>query len=409
MRNVAITGQGVISSLGFSVEEFTAGLDAGTIRSERSPWADEAGIENLFGSRIHGFDPSRWMDERVINGTDPFAQYAVAAAVEAVQDSGVEFDDPLRVAVVMGTSMAGASSLFQAQEDYDRGGYEAVPRKLQLQAWPNMAAGHIALRWGLHGPLLTVSTACASSIDAIGLAARMIETGQVDVAIAGGTDFGGAKVSQLSAARYGMSPTTVRDPFMVCRPFDKNRVGIISGEGAGVLVLESLEHARARGARIDGRVLGYGSLSDAFHPSSPDPSGAWEIRAMELAQADAELKPADIGAVVAHGTGTPVGDAAEITAINTVFADQGADVLATSIKGHVGHTAGAAGVMGMMTALNVFRTGALAPTASTTELDEAVRFEVPLGGRPGALSTGAVQVNGFGFGGQNASIIVGAA
>lgn len=404
MKNVAITGQGVISSLGFTLPEFNAGLDAGTIKSERVPWAGEAGNGNLFASSIDGFVATEWMDERVVDGTDPFAQYAIAAAIDAVADSGLELD-PERTAVVMGTSMAGASTLYDAQAAYEREGYDAIPRKLQLRAWPNMAAGQIALRWKLHGPLLTVSTACASSIDAIGLAAQMIESGQVDVAIAGGCDFGGAKISQLSAARYGMSPTNVEDPHMVCRPFDKNRVGIISGEGAGVLVLERLEHARARGARIDGLVRGYASLSDGYHPSSPDPSATWEIRAIETAQRNAGMTAGDIGALVAHGTGTPVGDTAEITAINSVFGDRAADVAVTSIKGHVGHTAGAAGVMGIMAALHTFREGTLAPTASTTDLDDAIAFRVPLG-EPAKVTKDAAQVNGFGFGGQDASIVL---
>ena len=405
MKNVTITGQGVISSLGLDLDSFIAGLEGGVIESARSEYAEEAGTKNLFASRIRNFDPNPWMNERVVNGTDPFAQFAIAAAVQAVENSGIGDLDPLRTAVVMGTSMAGAGSLYDAQDAYNREGFDGVPRKLQLLAWPNMAAGQIALRWALHGPLLTISTACASSIDAIGVAARMIESGQADVAIAGGTDFGGAKISQLSAVRFGMSPIHVEDPHMVCRPFDRNRVGIISGEGAGVLILESVEHARRRGATVHGLVSGYASLSDGYHPSSPDPSGDWEVAAMEAAQAEAGLRPQDVGAVVAHGTGTPVGDTAEITALNRVFADKGAEVVATSIKGNVGHTAGAAGVMGMMAGLNVFKSGALVPTASTTDLDEDIRFAVPLG-RPGAVDTNAVQVNGFGFGGQDASIVL---
>lgn len=405
MDNVAITGQGVISSLGMDIKEFNAGLDACRIESDAAPWAGEGGVDNAFSSQVRGFDPHQWMDERVVNGTDPFAQYAIAAAVQAVESSGLGELDPTRTAVVMGTSMAGAYSLLEAQAGYDREGYDGVPRKLQLLAWPNMAAGHIALRWKLHGPLLTVSTACASSLDAIGVAARMIESGMVDAAICGGTDFGGAKVAQLSAIRYGMSPTHVSDPHMVCRPFDKNRVGIIGGEGAGVFVLERREKAEARGAQIHGLLRGYASLSDAYHPSSPDPTGDWEVAAMEQAQQEAGLGPEKITALVAHGTGTPVGDTAEIRAINRVFADRGAEVAVTSIKGNVGHTAGAAGVMGIMAGLHSMQTGALVPTASTTDLDDEVRFHVPLQ-QPTAMDIPAFQVNGFGFGGQDASVVV---
>jgi 3-oxoacyl-[acyl-carrier-protein] synthase II len=402
MKNVAITGQGVISSLGMTLPDFCRGLDGGRIESEKPPWADEAG-GNIYYSPVKGFDPTNWMDDRTIRGSDRFAQYAVAAAIEAVKDCGLDELDPLRTGVVMGTSMAGAATLYDAQNAYQDGGFDAVPKKLQLMAWPNMAAGHIALHWKLHGPLLTVSTACASSLDAIGIAARMIETGMADVAIAGGTDYGQVKVSQLGAVRYGMSPTDIEDPFMVCRPFDRNRKGVMGGDGAGVVVLERLDHARSRGARIDGMIVGYGSLSDGYHPTSPDPSGQWEVTAMRAAQAEAGVFPCDVGAVIAHGTGTPVGDTAEIIAINEVFSST--SVAATSIKGNVGHTGGAAGVMGVQAGLHTLRSQSLPPTASTTDLDSEIRFEVPLGSAL-PLTLDAVQVNAFGFGGQDASLVI---
>ncbi|MEP9391868.1 beta-ketoacyl-[acyl-carrier-protein] synthase family protein [Gordonia sp. VNK1] len=401
MTTVAITGQGVISSLGLTIPDFCAGLDKATVAVEATPWSAETG-GHLYYSPVTGFDPTHWLDERTERGSDRFAQYAVAAAAEAVADCGIGQLDPLRTAVVMGTSMAGAATLAGAQEAYDAGGYGSVPKKLQMMAWPNMAAGHIALRWNLHGPLLTISTACASSLDAIGIAARMIASGQADVAIAGGTDNGGVKISSLGAARYGMSPTDIDNPHEICRPFDRNRKGVMGGDGAGVVILERAEHARARGARIDGIVRGYGSLSDGYHPSSPDPSARWEIAAMQAAQTDAGLHPGEIGAVVAHGTGTPVGDTAEILAINTVF---GESVCATSIKGHVGHTAGAAGVMGVITGLHTLATRALPPTASTTDLEPDIQFRVPLGS-PGSVDLDAFQVNAFGFAGQNASLVI---
>lgn len=403
MRQVAVTGQGVISCFGLTMHEFCQNLDTGTVAAVRAPWSDEA-KGHLYYAPVKGFDPVDWMDDRVVRGTDRFAQLAIAAAVQAVQDSGISSFDPTRTAVVMGTAMAGAATLYDAQEAYGASGFDAVPAKLQLMAWPNMAAGHIALRWKLHGPLLTVSTACASSLDAIGIAARMIESGQVDVAIVGGTDNGAVKVSALGAARYGMSPLDVDEPHMVCRPFDRNRRGVVGGDGAGVLVLERLDHARARGARIAGMVRGYGSLSDGYHPSSPDPTGQWEMASMRAAQAEAGLSPQDIGAVIAHATGTPVGDTAEIKAINGVFA--GTKVMATGIKGHVGHTGGAAGVMGVMAGLHALRSNALPPTASTTDLDPAIEFQVPLGTTPAPLELDACQVNAFGFAGQDASLVI---
>ncbi|MBM7368653.1 3-oxoacyl-[acyl-carrier-protein] synthase II [Gordonia hydrophobica] len=385
-----------------TLPDFSRGLDEARVAAARMPWSDETG-GNLFAALVDDFDPASWMDDRTVRGTDRFAQLAVAAAVEAVKDSGIDELPPLRTAVIMGTSMAGAATLYDAQHGYQTGGFDAVPRKLQLMAWPNMAAGQIALRWKLHGPLLTVSTACASSLDAIGMAAQMIEAGIVDVAIAGGTDNGQAKVSGLGAAQFGMTPLDVTEPTMVCRPFDVNRKGVLGGDGAGVVVLERLDHARSRDARIDGMIRGYGSLSDAYHPSSPDPSGEWEVAAMQAAQRQAGLTAHDVGAVIAHGTGTPVGDSAEIAAINQVFA--GTEVATTSIKGHVGHTAGAAGVMGVMAGLHAIDKQSLSPTASTTDLDPNIEFQVPLG-EPLPLQLDAVQVNAFGFAGQNASLVI---
>ncbi|MCQ9387019.1 beta-ketoacyl-[acyl-carrier-protein] synthase family protein [Brevibacterium moorei] len=401
MLQVAITGRGVISSLGNTIGEFNAGLDRGKSTAVHAPWADEAG-GNLFYAPVREFDPSNWLDERTARGTDRFAQYAVAAATNALADAGIDEPDPLRTAVVMGTSMAGAQTLYDADAAYREGGFAAVPRKVQLMAWPNMAAGQTALRWRLHGPLLTVSTACASSLDAIGIAARMIEAGLADTAIVGGTDNGQAKISGMAAAQYGMSPTDVADPTKICMPFDVHRRGVIPGDGAGVIVLENLAHAEKRGARVHGIVRGYASLSDGYHPSSPDPSGKWEVETIRAAQIDAEIAPSEIGAVVAHGTGTPVGDISEIIAINELFPPE---VAVTSLKGTLGHTAGAAGVMGVIAGLHTMDSGTLAPTANTTELEPEVSFRVPLGS-PSAVTGDAFQVNAFGFGGQNASLVV---
>ncbi len=406
MERVAITGMGIISSLGHSCGEFFRKLDAAHVAVEPAPWSGEDGVEYVWASMVRDFKPEDWMDERVATGSDPFAQYAIAAAAQAVEAAGADVLDPLRTAVVMGTSMAGVESLAASQHGLDNLGPAGVSRKLQLQAWPNMAAGQIALRWKLHGPLLTISTACASSIDAIGVAARMIETGQVDVAIAGGCDSGRCKVASVAARLYGMS-VPEPDPYRVCLPFDRNRAGIMGGEGAGVVILENAERAAARGAEVWGRVRGYACLSDAFHPSSPDPTAAWEIRTMEMALAEAALPGGarDIDAVIAHGTGTRVGDAAEIRAINRVFRGRREPVRVASIKGHVGHTAGAAGVMGLMAALHGMRTGALVPTAGTTAPDPAAEFHV-VTREPAAGAIHAAQINGFGFGGQDASLVI---
>ena len=401
MRNVAITGMGVVSSLGLELDEFTSKLDRAFVQVEASPAMIE-GSGALWASMVQDFSATDWMSERVAAGTDPFAQYAIAAAVKAVESAGDLEMDPLRTAVLVGTSMAGVETLVDSQQGLDTVGVEGVSRKLQIQAWPNMAAGQIALHYALHGPLLTVCTACASALDAIGMAARMVESGAVEVAIAGGCDRARSKVLAASAQLYGMVQSE-SDPLKVCRPFDQDRGGIMSGEGAGMVILENADRAKARGASIHGYLRGYANVSDGFHPSSPDPSGQWERRAMELAQEEASIAPEAVDAVLAHGTGTPVGDTAEIRAINDLFGR--ADLPVTSIKGHLGHTAGAAGVMNLLTALHSLEDGVVVPTAGTKNLDPEVEFEVVLDrARPASLET--VQVNAFGFGGQDSSLVV---
>jgi 3-oxoacyl-[acyl-carrier-protein] synthase II len=402
MRNVAITGLGVVSSLGLELDEFFSKLDRAFVQVEPAPWVEKEEDGYAWASMVQDFEPTEWMPERVARGTDPFAQYAIAAASKAVDSAGEVQLDPLRTAVLVGTSMAGVETLVDSQHGLDTIGAEGVSRKLQIQVWPNMAAGQIALRFELHGPLLTVCTACASALDAIGMAARMIESGAVDVAIAGGCDRARSKVTAIAAQLYGMAQSQP-DPYKACRPFDVERTGIMSGEGAGMVILESAERAAARGATIHGRVRGYANVSDAFHPSSPDPSGQWERRAMQLAQQEAGVVPEEIGAVFAHGTGTPVGDTAEIRAINDLFGR--ADLPVTSIKGHLGHTAGAAGVMNVLAALHCLEAGSVLPTAGTTQVDPEAGFEVVLG-RPRPAVLDAVQVNAFGFGGQDASLVV---
>ncbi|MCZ6726883.1 MAG: beta-ketoacyl-[acyl-carrier-protein] synthase family protein [Acidobacteria bacterium] len=406
MKDIVISGMGVISSIGHDMEEFGRSLSAGRVAAGPTPWSDEEGLRDVWMSKVEGFRPQDYMDSRVIDGTDTFAQYAVAAAVQAVEASGIDELDAERTAVVIGTACAGAESIAESQRGFDEEGPSGVSRKLQLKAWPNMAAGQIALRWELHGPLLTVSTACASSIDAIGMAARLIERGDCDVAIAGGTDAARVQVVLIAAGRYGMLHPQP-DPYKACRPFNTERFGIMGGEGAGVVILERADRARARGARIHAFVRGYASLSDGFHPSSSHPDGRWESRTMEKAIVDAELPGGsdDVDAVIAHGTGTPKGDIAEIRALNRLFGGREPALRVTSIKGNVGHTAGAAGVMGVQAAVHSFKEGALVPTAGTTEVDPAAEFEV-VTGAPEAMDLETIQVNGFGFGGQNASLVV---
>ncbi len=414
--NLAITGVGAVSPIGCSAAALCDGLLAGRIGIRPAPWAEASG-GGLYGAVADDFDPTRWMDERVVAGTDGFARFALAASAQAIADAGLDPAalDPHRTAVVHGTSMGGHFSVARAQWQFDRGGVAAIDAKTQIKIWPNMAAAQICMAYGLHGPSLTVTTACASSLDAIGTAALYLNAGMAEVALVGATEGGytcdpGQEHFQaaVNAAeqRYGMS-TGQADPTRAMLPFAADRVGIVSGEGSAFFVLETAEHAAARGALTKGWVLGYGSLADAHHPSSPEPNGRWEELVMAQAQTSAGVRAVDLDVLVAHATGTPKGDTAEIRAINRVFADN--DLLTvTGLKGHTGHTGAASGAMNIMAGLQAFDSGLLPNIAGTSKLDPEIEFDVALH-QPRSVSPELIQVNSFGFGGQNASMIIGRA
>lgn len=415
MNDVVITGTGMISPLGHSVDDFLKGLHANSVTVAPAPWADPERDLFFWYSVVSGFRPEDWMSEQVADGTDLFSQWTIAAARQAVGQSGLADLPPRRTAVVHGTSIGGGRAALKAQYDLEHGGFAAIDRKTLIKVWPNMAASQLSMMYGLHGPQLTVTTACASSLDALGLAADLIRSGRVDVAIAGGTEGGYARadgeadgdfVPALLAGQisYGMM-TGERDRHRASLPFDVARSGIVTGEGAAMLVLESEEHARARGATVFGTFAGYASLADGHHPSSPEPSGVWEAEAMREAQHAAGVAPDDVDALFAHGTATPKGDLSEIRAINAVFAGRDDPLPVTSIKGHIGHTGASSGAMAIVAALDTMSNGMFPNTAGTREVEPEARFRV-VTGAPVRLDASLIQVNSFGFGGQNASVLV---
>jgi 3-oxoacyl-[acyl-carrier-protein] synthase II len=405
--DVVITGVGLIGSLGDSAGELHDGLAAGTVAIGDPAWPLPSGMTAFFAG-VHGFDPTEHIGGKVVHGTDRFAQFALVAAGRALADAGLETVDPMRTGVVIGTAMGGLTSLVEGQHALDEQGIDAVNPKLQIKIWPNMAAAQITMRYGLHGPSLTMCTACASSLDAIGNAARLVQLGAADVMLAGGAEGRGpldfAPVHVVGQKAMGMLPKET-DPFLASRPFDRDRSGIANGEGSALFVLERRDHAEARGARVLGSVRGYASLAEGYHPSSPDPTGQWEAETMRRAMADAGLGPDGIDAIYAHATGTPKGDASEIVAINDVFGARASEVSVTSLKGNIGHTGGAAGSMNLAAALQGIEHGAVVPTAGTTTPDPAIRFGLCLG-RPAERTLRAVVINAFGFGGQDASLVV---
>jgi 3-oxoacyl-[acyl-carrier-protein] synthase II len=409
VQNVAITGIGLISSLGLNVEDHSRRLLNGELGIKVSKLKLGAGAPTALGAPVEGFQARDWIDERLLDGTDGFARFAVATATQALADAGVGELDPLRTAIVHGTSMGGTRALLESQHLLETRGPESVPRKTMIKIWPNMAAAQIAMKYDLHGPQITVCTACASSLDAIGTAARLIADGRADAAITGGTEGGSVDdgvefvpATYYSGNTYGMS-SQEPDPSRAALPFDAERRGIVSGEGSAMLFLEREDHARARGAHIYALVRGYGTVADGFHPSSPEPSGRWEQRAMELALEEAGLAPDAIDAVVAHATGTPKGDTAEIRALNNLFGGRGLPV--TSLKGTIGHTGASAGAMGLVAGITAMHHGQLPPTMGTTTPDPEIDFDVVLHAAAD-VRVETLQVNAFGFGGQDASLVV---
>lgn len=413
---IAITGQGVVAPIGLSVTQFCEALLRGEVGIREAPWSARGGPRQLSGAMHDDFDPSDWMEERIVRGTDGFARFAIAACVQAVDDAGLGAFDPLRTGVVHGTSMGGAHALERAQRDLRVLGPAGVDPKMQIKIYPNMAASQLCMRYGLHGPSVTVTTACASSLDALGTAAMYLDSGAVDVALCGATDGGYVRGDEepadftpaggAAARAYGMQTPSV-DPLRAMLPFDAERSGIVGGEGSAFFVLETAEHAERRGAKVHAWLCGYGSLADAYHPSSPEPEGRWEERAMRLAQDSAGVGPGDVDALVAHATGTPKGDEAEIRAINRVFADESPspELVVTALKGHTGHTGAASGAMNVIAGIWAMHDGQLCGVAGTRKLDPEIRFDVALG-KPRAIDLGLLQVNSFGFGGQNASVVL---
>lgn len=398
MEHVAVTGVGVVSPIGSNVDEFWRGL----LESRRAIAPMPDGTQ-LSGNRLWAAVPEDFLDgslpRSALRNTDRFTQYAMAAAHEAIDRAGLR-PPAERTAVIVGNTMGGFPLVAQSQTRFLDDGRSVTP-KLMALVIPNMASAFIAMHWKLHGPQLTISTACASSLDAIGLAAGMIERGEIDAAIAGGSETLLSPLVYESLVRAGALSRNP-DATQASRPFDVDRDGFVMGDGAGMLMLERAESAAARGARILARIRGYGSVGDAYHITSPDPSALYEVRAMGNAMQHAGEAGQQCDVVYAHATGTIVGDAAESKAIGEAYSHR--RPLVTSIKGHLGHSMASAGAMCAVAGITGMQEGAIPPTMGTKNVDARAQFDL-VTERPREHSYSSFQVNAFGFGGQNASLI----
>ena len=383
---IAITGRGVVSSIGEGADAF---VDA--LLERRSGIVDGM-------APCSEFDPESAMSAKLARRSDRYTQLAFAAAMQAAEEAGLPGDVDLeRLAILVGTGVGGLKTLEDECRAFVDGGERAVSPHFVPMMMPNAAAGAIAMELGAHGPGFSVSSACATGSHAIGEAKRMLERGEADVVVAGGTE---AAITPLCVAAFKRMGALSREG--VSRPFDMRRDGFVMGEGAGVIVMERAEHARARGAKILGYVAGYGASNDAFHMTQPDDEGRGAAKAMRAALADAGVTPEQVGYINAHGTSTPFNDRIETRAIHAVF--NGGSPPVSSTKSAIGHLLGAAGAVEAVAVLGALQRGLLPPTLNFEEPDPDCDLDYIPDGPREAPDLEIALSNSFGFGGQNACL-----
>jgi len=397
---------GCISPVGNNVKETWESILAGKSGAAMITHFDASKHKTRFAAEVKDFDPVALFSTREARKMDRFTQFATAVAMEALEQSGLKIEESNRdrVGVVIGTGIGGIGTLLEQVEVMRERGPERVSPFLVPMMISDSAPGMLAIRFGARGPNMALATACASGNNAIGEALEMIRRGAADVMIAGASE--AALVSVAMAGMNVMTALSTRneDPETASRPFDRDRDGFLMGEGAGMLILESLEHAQARGAPIFGEVSGYGTTDDAHHISAPAENGAGAAIAMKLAVQNANLGMSDIGYINAHGTSTPLNDKSETAAIKTVFGEQAYNIPVSSTKSMTGHLLGASGAIEAVFCLLAMREEILPPTINYHTPDPECDLDyVP--NQPRKASPRHVMSNSFGFGGHNATLI----
>jgi 3-oxoacyl-[acyl-carrier-protein] synthase II len=404
---VVITGMGAVTPVGVGIESFWEALVEGRsgVRPLRS--FDAAAYPSRIGAEVPDFEPTRWLERKEARRMDRFAQFAAVATLMAIEDAGLDLArcDRDRVGVVMGTGIGGMTTFDEQFRVLIEKGPDRVSPFFVPMMIANMAAGQISILTGARGPNTTLVTACASSANAVGEAFRIIQRGEADAMLTGGSE--AAFVPLTFAGFCAMKALSTRndDPAGASRPFDAGRDGFVLGEGGGALVLESLEHARARGARVYAELCGYGMSADAHHITAPAPGGEGAVRAMRKCLGDAGLAPEDVDYINAHATSTPQGDREEAAAIRTVFGAHAARLAVSSTKSMTGHLLGAAGAVELIASVLAVHRGVLPPTINYETPDPECDLDcVPNTAR--RASVRAALSNSFGFGGQNACLLV---
>lgn len=406
-KRVVITGMGALTPIGNNVQEFWQALLAGKSGITKVTFFDASEYATQIVGEVKGFEPGNYMDKKEARRMDRFTQMAIAAAKMAITDSGLDLDkiDRDRAGTIIGTGIGGMETLHdQYKTLFDKGPGRVSPFFVPMMI-ANMASGLTSITLGLQGPCTCVVTACATGTNSIGEAFKMIQRGDADIMVCGGTE---ASVSQAALAGFSsMKAMSTRndEPEKASRPFERDRDGFVMGEGCGVIVLETLEHAQARGARIYAEIAGYGTNADAYHITAPAPEGAQAAKCMAMAIKDAGLKPSDVDYINAHGTSTPLNDKNETLAIKALFGDHAYKLAISSTKSMTGHLLGAAGgIECIASVLSIFN-DAVHPTINYENPDPELDLDyVPNKARE--LKVNVAISNSFGFGGHNATVLV---
>jgi 3-oxoacyl-[acyl-carrier-protein] synthase II len=404
-RRVVVTGMGTLNPLGKTVEEYWDGLIEGRSGAAPMEGIDTSRLTTKFACQVKNFDPGDYLDRKLTQRTARFTQLALIASAQAIDDAELEVgqEDPFRVGVELGTGIGGFEVMTA-----DAHRFLGTGRMNPLYATmviPNIAAAQVAMHKRLRGPNSTVVTACAASTQALGNAYRVIQRGDADVMLAGGTDASLCEVGIASFNAIRALSTRNDEPEKASRPFDKDRDGFVPGEGAGVLVLEDLEHAKARGVRIRGELIGFGVTNDAFHAVAPDETGLAPAQCMKVALADAGITPEQVDYVNAHGTSTGLNDASETRALKMALGDHAHRVPVSSTKSMIGHLLGAAGAVEAIATLLTIERGLIHPTINYQTPDPDCDLDYV----PNQARRAQVRIaisNGFGFGGQNCTVVL---
>ena len=405
-RRVVVTGLGAVTPVGNNVETFWENVKAGTVGIGEITRFDTTDFKVKLAAEVKNFNAKEYMDFKSAKRMELFSQYAVAASKEAMADAGIDMEkeDPFRVGVIVGSGIGSLQAMENATVRLNEKGPSKVDPLLVPKMISNMAAGNVSIATGARGKCTNVVTACASGTHCIGDAYRAIQYGDAEVMLAGGTE---SAITPVGVAGFTnlTALSTSEDPYRASIPFDKERGGFVIGEGAGVVVLEELEHAKARNARIYAEVVGYGATADAYHITSPIEDGSGAARAMTDAMAEANVSPEEIDYINAHGTGTHHNDLFETRAIKLAFGDAAKNLYINSTKSMIGHLLGAAGGVEFVTCVKSMEEGYIHQTVGTAETDPECDLNYTLGA-PVEKELNYVMTNSLGFGGHNASLLL---